>query len=322
MKIVVLDGYTLNPGEREWKELEELGEVDVHDRTLPLDVIRRAQDADVVLTNKVVLDRFVLDHLPVLKYIGVLATGYNVVDLDAAFARGIVVTNIPSYSTRSVVQMAFAHILNITMRVGHYAHEVHNGVWSAQADFSYRNTPLLELAGKRIGVVGFGHIGREMAKVASAFGMQVVVCPHREDTCLPKEYGKVKLNELFSTCDIVSLHCPLTEETREMVNSFRLSLMKQGSILINTSRGGLIDEKALEQALLDGKLLGAGLDVLSSEPPSPGNPLLKLRNCFITPHIAWATNEARARLMAIAVDNIRAWMNGKPVNNVLENYRP
>lgn len=318
MKIVVLDGYTLNQGERDWEELNELGEVAVHDRTEPDEVIRRAEGAEVVLTNKVVLDRSTIEHLPDLKYIGVLATGYNIIDLNAARERGIVVTNIPAYSTDSVVQMAFAHILNITLRVGHYAHEVHNGVWSAQPDFSYRDTPLIELKGKRIGLVGFGHIGQAMAKVALAFGMKVVVCPHKMDTKLPKEYEKAKLNDVFSTCDIVSLHCPLTSETKEMVNSFRLSLMKQGAILINTGRGGLIDEKALERALLSGKLLGAGLDVLSSEPPSPGNPLLKLNNCFITPHIAWATHEARERLMAQVVENLKAWMNGTPINNVLE----
>ncbi|HJC97453.1 MAG TPA: D-2-hydroxyacid dehydrogenase [Candidatus Phocaeicola merdavium] len=318
MKIVVLDGYTLNQGERDWEELNELGEVTVHDRTEPDEVIRRAEGAEVVLTNKVVLDRSTIEHLPDLKYIGVLATGYNIIDLNAARERGIVVTNIPAYSTDSVVQMAFAHILNITLRVGHYAHEVHNGVWSAQPDFSYRDTPLIELKGKRIGLVGFGHIGQAMAKVALAFGMKVVVCPHKMDTKLPREYEKAKLNDVFSTCDIVSLHCPLTPETKEMVNSFRLSLMKQGAILINTGRGGLIDEKALERALLSGKLLGAGLDVLSSEPPSSGNPLLKLKNCFITPHIAWATHEARERLMAQVVENLKAWMNGTPINNVLE----
>lgn len=318
MKIVVLDGYTLNQGERDWEELNELGEVTVHDRTEPDEVIRRAEGAEVVLTNKVVLDRSTIEHLPDLKYIGVLATGYNIIDLSAARERGIVVTNVPAYSTDSVVQMAFAHILNITLRVGHYAHEVHNGVWSAQSDFSYRDTPLIELKGKRIGLVGFGHIGQAMAKVALAFGMKVVVCPHKMDTKLPREYEKAKLNDVFSTCDIVSLHCPLTPETKEMVNSFRLSLMKQGAILINTGRGGLIDEKALERALLSGKLLGAGLDVLSSEPPSSGNPLLKLKNCFITPHIAWATHEARERLMAQVVENLKAWMNGTPINNVLE----
>lgn len=318
MKIVVLDAYTLNPGERRWEELEELGEVVVHDRTAQLDVVRRAKDAEVVLTNKTILDGFILNLLPKLKYIGVLATGYNVVDLDVARQRGIVVTNIPAYSTQSVAQMAIAHLLNITQRVAHYAHEVHNGVWSAQPDFCYWNTPLIELAGKKIGFVGFGNTGQATAQIAEALGMEVWVYTSKPKKSLPKKYQKVTLNELFSACDVVSLHCPLTAENKEMVNSFRLSLMKQGAILINTSRGGLIDEKALEQALLSGKLLGAGLDVLSSEPVPNGNPLLKLKNCFITPHIAWATRESRMRLMNQAVENLKAWMEGRTINNVLE----
>lgn len=318
MKIVVLDAYTLNPGERRWEELEELGEVVVHDRTAQLDVVRRAKDAEVVLTNKTILDGFILNLLPKLKYIGVLATGYNVVDLDVARQRGIVVTNIPAYSTQSVAQMAIAHLLNITQRVAHYAHEVHNGVWSAQPDFCYWNTPLIELAGKKIGIVGFGNTGQATAQIAEALGMEVWGYTSKPKKSLPKKYQKVTLNELFSACDVVSLHCPLTAENKEMVNSFRLSLMKQGAILINTSRGGLIDEKALEQALLSGKLLGAGLDVLSSEPVPNGNPLLKLKNCFITPHIAWATRESRMRLMNQAVENLKAWMEGRTINNVLE----
>lgn len=318
MKIVVLDAYTLNPGERRWEELEELGEVVVHDRTAQLDVVRRAKDAEVVLTNKTILDGFILNLLPKLKYIGVLATGYNVVDLDVARQSGIVVTNIPAYSTQSVAQMAIAHLLNITQRVAHYAHEVHNGVWSAQPDFCYWNTPLIELAGKKIGIVGFGNTGQATAQIAEALGMEVWVYTSKPKKSLPKKYQKVTLNELFSACDVVSLHCPLTAENKEMVNSFRLSLMKQGAILINTSRGGLIDEKALEQALLSGKLLGAGLDVLSSEPVPNGNPLLKLKNCFITPHIAWATRESRMRLMNQAVENLKAWMEGRTINNVLE----
>lgn len=318
MKIVVLDAYTLNPGERRWEELEELGEVVVHDRTAQLDVVRRAKDAEVVLTNKTILDGFILNLLPKLKYIGVLATGYNVVDLDVARQRGIVVTNIPAYSTKSVAQMAIAHLLNITQRVAHYAHEVHNGVWSAQPDFCYWNTPLIELAGKKIGIVGFGNTGQATAQIAEALGMEVWVYTSKPKKSLPKKYQKVTLNELFSACDVVSLHCPLTAENKEMVNSFRLSLMKQGAILINTSRGGLIDEKALEQALLSGKLLGAGLDVLSSEPVPNGNPLLKLKNCFITPQIAWATRESRMRLMNQAVENLKAWMEGRTINNVLE----
>lgn len=318
MKIVVLDAYTLNPGERRWEELEELGEVVVHDRTAQLDVVRRAKDAEVVLTNKTILDGFILNLLPKLEYIGVLATGYNVVDLDVARQRGIVVTNIPAYSTQSVAQMAIAHLLNITQRVAHYAHEVHNGVWSAQPDFCYWNTPLIELAGKKIGIVGFGNTGQATAQIAEALGMEVWVYTSKPKKSLPKKYQKVTLNELFSACDVVSLHCPLTAENKEMVNSFRLSLMKQGAILINTSRGGLIDEKALEQALLSGKLLGVGLDVLSSEPVPNGNPLLKLKNCFITPHIAWATRESRMRLMNQAVENLKAWMEGRTINNVLE----
>ena len=318
MKIVALDAYTLNPGERRWEELEELGEVVVHDRTAQLDVVRRAKDAEVVLTNKTILDGFILNLLPKLKYIGVLATGYNVVDLDVARQRGIVVTNIPAYSTQSVAQMAIAHLLNITQRVAHYAHEVHNGVWSAQPDFCYWNTPLIELAGKKIGIVGFGNTGQATAQIAEALGMEVWVYTSKPKKSLPKKYQKVTLNELFSACDVVSLHCPLTAENKEMVDSFRLSLMKQGAILVNTSRGGLIDEKALEQALLSGKLLGAGLDVLSSEPVPNGNPLLKLKNCFITPHIAWATRESRMRLMNQAVENLKAWMEGRTINNVLE----
>ena len=319
MKIVVLDAYTLNPGERRWEELEELGEVVVHDRTAQLDVVRRAKDAEVVLTNKTILDGFILNLLPKLKYIGVLATGYNVVDLDVARQRGIVVTNIPAYSTQSVAQMAIAHLLNITQRVAHYAHEVHNGVWSAQPDFL-----LLEYTIDRIGrkenrdLLVFGNTGQATAQIAEALGMEVWVYTSKPKKSLPKKYQKVTLNELFSACDVVSLHCPLTAENKEMVNSFRLSLMKQGAILINTSRGGLIDEKALEQALLSGKLLGAGLDVLSSEPVPNGNPLLKLKNCFITPHIAWATRESRMRLMNQAVENLKAWMEGRTINNVLE----
>lgn len=318
MKIVVLDAYTLNPGERRWEELEELGEVIVHDRTSPQDVVRRAEDVDVVLTNKTILDRFILDLLPKLKYIGVLATGYNVVDLDVARRRGIVVTNIPAYSTPSVAQMAIAHLLNITQRIGHYANEVHNGVWSAQPDFCYWNTPLVELAGKKMGIVGFGNTGQVTARIAEALGMEILVYTSKPKKMLPKKYQKVALDSLFSMSDVVSLHCPLTPENKEMVNSYRLSLMKQGAILINTSRGGLIDEKALEQALLSGRLLGAGLDVLSSEPASVGNPLLKLKNCFITPHIAWATRESRTRLMNQAVKNLKAWMEGNTINNVLE----
>ena len=321
MKIVVLDGYTENPGDLSWDALKELGEVEVYDRTSyeesPL-IAERIGDAEIVVINKTPVSRETMDKCENIKLIAVLATGYNVVDLDVARQRGIVVTNIPAYSTQSVAQMAIAHLLNITQRVAHYAHEVHNGVWSAQPDFCYWNTPLIELAGKKIGIVGFGNTGQATAQIAEALGMEVWVYTSKPKKSLPKKYQKVTLNELFSACDVVSLHCPLTAENKEMVNSFRLSLMKQGAILINTSRGGLIDEKALEQALLSGKLLGAGLDVLSSEPVPNGNPLLKLKNCFITPHIAWATRESRMRLMNQAVENLKAWMEGRTINNVLE----
>ena len=318
MKIVVLDGYAANPGDLCWEGLKALGECTIYDRTAPEEVLERAAGAEIVVINKTPVSRETMDKCENIKLIAVLATGYNVVDLDVARQRGIVVTNIPAYSTQSVAQMAIAHLLNITQRVAHYAHEVHNGVWSAQPDFCYWNTPLIELAGKKIGIVGFGNTGQATAQIAEALGMEVWVYTSKPKKSLPKKYQKVTLNELFSACDVVSLHCPLTAENKEMVNSFRLSLMKQGAILINTSRGGLIDEKALEQALLSGKLLGAGLDVLSSEPVPNGNPLLKLKNCFITPHIAWATRESRMRLMNQAVENLKAWMEGRTINNVLE----
>lgn len=316
MKIVVLDGFTLNPGDFSWEKFEELGELVVHDRTAPVDVLRRAEGAEVLLTNKTVLSAEIINQLPDLKYVGVLATGYNVVDVQAAKERKIVVTNIPAYSTQSVAQMAFAHILNITQRVAHYANEVHNGVWSSQADFCYWNTPLIELAGKKIGIVGFGHTGQATAEIARSFGMKVCTYTSKPQNVLPQGVVKMELNDIFKNCDIVSLHCPLNSETKEMVNSFRLSLMKRNSILINTGRGGLIDEKALEEALLKGQLLGAGLDVLSVEPALASNPLLKLKNCFITPHIAWATKEARGRLMDQAVENLKAYISGSPINNV------
>lgn len=316
MKIVVLDGFTLNPGDFTWERLEELGELTVHDRTAPDDVLRRAAGAEVLLTNKTVLSAETIGLLPELKYIGVLATGYNVVDIQAARERGIVVTNIPAYSTGSVAQMVFAHILNITQRVAHYASEVQNGMWSSQPDFCYWNTPLIELAGKKIGIVGFGHTGQATAAIARSFGMEVCVYTSKCESELPEGTVKMDLNDLFRNCDIVSLHCPLNAETKEMVNAFRLSLMKRNAILINTGRGGLIDEKALEEALMEGRLLGAGLDVLSTEPAPASNPLLKLKNCFITPHIAWATREARVRLMTQAVENLKAYINGNPINNV------
>lgn len=316
MKIVVLDGYTLSADRNDWRALDELGEAVVYDRTEKTDIVQRAQQAEVLLTNKCVIDRQVMEQLPELKYIGVLATGYNIVDIQAAAEKGIVVTNVPAYSTESVAQMVFAHILNLTQQVGHYAAEVRDNVWSNQPDFSYRNTPVIELAGKRIGIVGFGRTGAATARLAAAFGMEVAVYTSKPASALPAGYHKVGLDELFASSDVVSLHCPLNQQTAEMVNASRLAQMKQGAILINTGRGGLVDEAALAEALKAGRLLGAGLDVLTSEPPAADHPLIHLPNCFITPHIAWATAEARARLLDRVVENIKAWVAGSPVNVV------
>ena len=282
-------------------------------------MFERSRNAEVLLTNKTVIDRNAIDNLPLLKYIGVLATGYNVVDLSAAKQRGLVVTNVPAYSTDSVAQMVFAHLLNITQRVGHYSDEVRFGKWCGQSDFSYWDTSLIELAGKKIGIVGFGHTGQATARIAGSFGMEVYVYTSKQQRDLPEGVRKCELNDLFALCDVVSLHCPLNAETKEMVNGSRLSLMKSDAILINTGRGGLIDENALATALKEHKLLAAGLDVLFSEPPQPDNPLLKLTNCFITPHIAWATREARIRLMKQVIENLKAYINGNPINNVLKN---
>lgn len=317
MKIVILDGYTLNPGDLSWEPLKELGEVTVYERTAPKDVCKRAEGAEVAFTNKVVLDEAVLEKLPSLKYIGVLATGYNVVDVAAAARKGIVVTNIPAYSTSSVAQMAFAHILNIVQRVGYYAQEVSNGKWSRQADFSFWDAPLHELDGKKIGIIGFGNTGRATARIAVGFGLDVYAYTSKSAMELPADVHKCpSMDELFRKCDIVSLHCPLTETTRELVDARKLDLMKPSAILINTGRGGLVNEQDLADALNSGKIAAAGLDVLSSEPPRADNPLLKARNCFITPHQAWATKEARVRLMQLAVNNLKAFLEGKPVNVV------
>ena len=316
MKIIVLDGYGLNPGDLTWKGFEELGELTVYDRTFPSELLERAAGAEALVTNKTLITSENMDALPDLKYIGVLATGYNVVDIDAAKARGIVVTNIPAYSTASVAQMVFAHILNITQRVGYYADENKQGRWTKNADFCYWDTHLVELQGKKMGIVGFGNIGQATARIAQAFGMEVCVYSSKPQFALPSGIKKMELDELFGECDVVSLHCPLTPDTKEMVNAERLSKMKPNAILINTGRGPLINEQDLADALNEGKIAAAGLDVLSVEPSVEGNPLLDARNCFITPHIAWATLEARTRLMEIAVQNLKSYQNGQIVNNV------
>ena len=315
MKIAVLDGYGLNPGDLSWSGMEALGELVVYDRTSPSELMERSADAEVLITNKTIITAEDMDKLPKLKYIGVLATGYNVVDIDAAKARGIVVTNIPAYSTNSVAQMVFAHLLNITQRVEYYAKENTQGRWSNNADFCYWDTPLVELAGKRMGIVGFGNIGQATARIAQAFGMEVCLYTSKEST-LPVGMKKMELDELFASCDVVSLHCPLTPSTKEMVNAERLKTMKPNAILINTGRGPLINEQDLADALNEGRIAAAGLDVLSVEPAIADNPLLTARNCFTTPHIAWATKEARTRLMDIAVNNLKSYLEGNIINNV------
>lgn len=316
MKIVVLDGYAANPGDLSWEGLEALGQCVVYPRTSANELLERAADAEILLTNKVIINKEAMEALPQLKYIGVLATGYNVVDVEAARERGIVVTNIPAYSTPSVAQMVFAHILNITQRVGHYADEARQGIWTDCQDFSYSNTPLWELQGKKIGIVGLGNTGYNTARIAIGFGMKVYAYTSKSRLQLPPEIRKVELNELFATCDIVSLHCPLTADTHHLVNESRLKLMKPTAILINTGRGPLVDEQALADALNNDTIYAAGVDVLSTEPPTADNPLLGAKNCFITPHIAWATQEARQRLMEIACNNVEQFIKNKPINVV------
>ena len=316
MKIVVLDGYALNPGDLSWTGMEALGELTVYERTSPSEVLERSAGAEVLITNKTVITAEHMAALPQLKYIGVLATGYNVVDIDEARNRGIVVTNIPAYSTASVAQMVFAHVLNITQRVGYYATENANGRWTNSVDFCYWDTDLVELDGKKMGIVGLGNIGRATARIAQAFGMEVLVVTSKEQSALPEGMKKVTLDELFAQSDVVSLHCPLTPDTKEMVNAARLQSMKPSAILINTGRGPLVNEQDLADALNEGRIAAAGLDVLSVEPSVTGNPLLGARNCFITPHIAWATKEARIRLMDIAVNNLKSYQEGIIINNV------
>jgi len=316
MKIVVLDGFTLNPGDLSWEGLDALGQCTVYDRTPEELVIERAAGAQIVLTNKTVLSADTLSALPVLRYISVLATGYNVVDLEAAAERGIAVSNVPAYATESVAQMVFAHLLNLTQDVGGHSRGVREGRWSSCADFCYWDRPLIELAGLTMGIIGFGRTGRATAALARAFGMKVVVHDVVGGGQMPQGCVFVELEDLFRRSDVVSLHCPLTAETRGLVNADRLSLMKPTAFLINTSRGPVVDEAALADALNEGRIAGAGLDVLSSEPPDAGNPLLRARNCFITPHIAWATRAARERLLAASVENVRCFIEGRCRNVV------
>ena len=316
MNIVVLDAYSLNPGDLSWEALQTLGSCTIYDRTAPDEVCKRAQDADIILTNKVAITRDLMDRLPRLKYIGVLATGFNVIDTAAATEKNIVVTNIPAYSTSSVVQMVFAHLLATANRVEHYTAECRAGVWTRNPDFTYWNTPLIELAGKTMGIVGLGHIGMAVARVALAFGMQVIALTSKKAEALPSGITPVDKPTLFQQSDVLTLHCPLTPDTTHLVNAATLAWMKPTAILINTGRGPLVDEAALATALNEGRIQAAGVDVLSTEPPRADNPLLSARNCTITPHIAWATLEARQRLMDIAVENVKGFLEGKIQNKV------
>ncbi len=317
MNIVVLDGYALNPGDLSWRGFEELGKLKVYERTSPELVLKRSEDADILLINKTILTDSHISSLPMLKYVGILATGYNELNLETAKKSGIVVTNIPAYSTDSVAQMTFALILEFCNQVKLHSDSVSEGRWSESIDFSYHLGPLTELYSKTIGIIGFGNIGKKVSEIAVAFGMKVIVY-ERNKKSRPERKGVInaELNELLSASDFVSIHCPLNEDSKGLINIHTLRLMKKSAYLINTSRGPIITENDLADALNEGIIAGAGLDVLSVEPPEPDNPLFGAKNCIITPHIAWATLEARTRLMNIAIENVRAFISGNPRNVV------
>ncbi len=316
MRIVILDGHALNPGDLSWNELQALGDCTIYPRTSPELTVERAQGAEIVFTNKVQLGRAEFATLPALRYVGVLATGYNIVDVEAARERGIIVTNTPAYGTPAVAQMTFALLLELAQHVGHHAQTVRDGRWTRSPDFCYWDSPLIELAGLTLGLVGFGRIGQAVAAIAQAFGMQVVAYDSQPPAAFPAGVRLVEHDTLFAQSDVVSLHCPLTAHNRGLVNATRLRQMKPTAFLINTARGALVCDADLADALNAGRLAGAALDVLSVEPPPVDNPLLAARNCLVTPHIAWATLAARARLLHIAVDNLRAYLAGQPQNVV------
>ena len=319
MKIVVLDGYTLNPGDLSWDALETLGECKIYDRTSLTDdaeIISRIGDAEIVITNKTPLTKKIIDACKI-KYIGVLATGYNVVDIAAAKEKNIPVTNIPTYGTQSVAQFAFALLLEICHHVAHHNQAVHEGRWENCLDFCFWDYLLIELAGKTIGIIGYGRIGQATGKLAQAFGMKVIAFDSmREVGTKLGDCDFVELDELFKTSDVIALHCPLFPSTQGIICKKNIDKMKDGVIILNNSRGGLVVEEDLRAALDSGKVLAAGLDVVSTEPIKGDNPLLGAKNCFITPHISWAPKESRARLMNIAAENLKAWLTGKPVNVV------
>lgn len=315
MKICILDGYSLNPGDLDWSPVERLGDVTLFDRTPADKIVERAADADIVLTNKVPFSADTLRQLPRLRFICVLATGYNIIDTEAAARQGVVVANIPAYSTMSVAQMAFAHILNITNHVASYAREVADGKWTNCPDFCFWDSALTELAGKTMGIVGLGNTGMATARIAVAMGMKVVAMTSKSADTLPEGITLAPLDDVLASADVVSLHCPLTPSTRHLINAASIAKMKPSAILINTGRGPLVDEQAVADALNGGRLAAFGADVLSQEPPRGDNPLLSARNCFLTPHIAWATLEARTRLMSTATENVRQFIAGEPVAN-------
>lgn len=312
MKITVLDGYTLNPGDLSWAGLEKLGECTIYDRTDPADIIDRAKEAEIVLTNKTVMNRETLSNLPKLKYVGILATGVNVVDTEFAKERGIVVTNVRNYTGRSAAQMVFGFILELTHRIGHHSQTVSQNKWSESKDFCYWDYPLIELDGKTIGIVGYGGIGKNVAEIAAAFGMTVMVNTRTIPDPAPFSIEFCDLDTIFDRCDVISLHCPLTKQTEGFINTERLKQMKNSAYLINISRGQLIVEQDLADALNRGLIAGAGLDVLAIEPADPNCPLLNAKNCFITPHFAWATHESRSRLLNTAVSHLEAFIKGEP----------
>ena len=316
MKIVLLDSFTLNPGDLGWEPLEALGEFVRYDRTDEADVIARADGAEVILSNKTLLSRETIFALKDLRYIGVLATGYNVVDADAAKQRRVILTNVPAYSTDSVAQTVFAHILAHTQHVSDHSRQINKGRWTNSIDFSYWDYPLIELAGLTMGIVGFGQIGRATERIARAFGMKVLVHSRSQPEEMPDGVEMASLEQVFSDSDVVSIHCPLTDATDKLVDGEHIGMMKASAILINTSRGGVIDEQPLADALNSDQIAGAGLDVLSTEPPKGDNPLLSAKNCTITPHIAWATKAARQRCLTAVANNIAAFQAGKPVNVV------
>jgi glycerate dehydrogenase len=317
MKIVVLDGYTLNPGDLSWSDLLNLGDVVLYDRTPGDKIIERSIDAEVLITNKTPLSEEIINSLPKLKYIGVLATGYNVVDITAAKRNNIIVTNVPSYSTLSVAQLTFALLLELCHHVQRHNDSVMEGKWVQSHDFSYSDFPLIELSGKSFGIIGFGNIGKKVADIATVFGMNIIAASrHQNDQSSRKNFRWAEINEVLEQADVVSLHCPLLPETKGLINAVSLKRMKKSAYLLNTSRGPVIVEQDLADALNNGIIAGAGIDVLSIEPPEKNNPLFKAKNCLITPHIAWATKEARIRLMNVAVNNLAAFIKGKPINVV------